>query len=865
MPSILLSRRFFVFLAALFIAITPFVESAVVVQAQAPEGAEARKANRLAKESSPYLLLHAHNPVDWFPWEPEALARAKAENKPIFLSIGYSSCFWCHVMEREVFENEEIAAYMNEHFINIKVDREERPDLDDIYMLSLQVYFQLAGSQQGGGWPLSMFLTPDGLPIAGGTYFPPEDRNGRPGFLNVAKQVSGAWDNQNEAVVRTAEIVAKEVRRLSRPAATEESVALKPELVRGAIDEIASSFDPEFGGFDFSRDNPDGPKFPVPSRLMLMQAQIDGTPRSASFEQMVDKTLAEIAAGGIRDHLGGGFHRYSTDRMWIVPHFEKMLYDNAQLAEVFLDAYRRTNRDTYRQVVVDTLDFVLREMTGPQGGFYSALDAETNGIEGKYYVWTADELESVLKPDDLRVFTKVYGAEGESAFELGYVLHLPRPLEKTADQLELPLADLKLRLKTCREQLLAAREKRPALLQDDKILTSWNGLMIRALARAGKVLSNRDYLAAAEKATIYLLSRHRDQEGRLLRSSRNGQAKLPAYLDDYAFFVSGLLALHEATGDEKWLAVARRLTDDQIALFNDGERGGFNFTSMDHEALLARTKNAYDSVLPSGNSISVRNLITLSRATGSDKYGQVALKNLQAFAPQLRKTPANLSHMALALQEFLHYQGDGQLANTTQGDLFSGGISSPKPDNKPAMTKPPIKPPQQSPTVVTFSSKEAALGEEHQITASGFLSVNKAKPGQAVPVAVVIAIEEGWHINANPPKPDFVIPTSLSLVGETPVTLESVQYPEGHPFQIEGFDEAVNVYEGEIVLRGQLHIPKGVQGALPLSLQVRYQACNNENCLRPMKLQLSGEVPIAQDGDTIQAVNAALFPANDSQ
>ena len=444
--------------------------------------------NRLAKESSPYLLLHQHNPVDWYPWGPEALQAAKDQNKPIFLSIGYSSCFWCHVMERKVFENEKIAEYMNEHFICVKVDREERPDLDDIYMTSLQIYFQAIGSPQGGGWPLSMFLTPEGEPFAGGTYFPPEDMPGRPGFPSVCQTVVELWGQREAEIRRTAKLISNEVRRVMVPSPVDPSVPLTKTLVDKTVSSILDSYDPDFGGLDFNPQRPDGPKFPVPSRLRLLQSQA-GHPLSEKSLAAVDDTLSRMAMGGIYDHLGGGFHRYSTDRKWLVPHFEKMLYDNAQLGEVYSEAYRRTNKQAYREVAEGIFDFVLREMTDLQGGFYSALDAETDGVEGAFYVWSPEEVQTLLPADDAQVFMKVYGLDQPEFFEHGYVLHLPKSLADTAVELQMPEAEVRAIVKLSRGKLLEARNKRPALLKDDKVLTSWNGLMIASFARGGQRLS----------------------------------------------------------------------------------------------------------------------------------------------------------------------------------------------------------------------------------------------------------------------------------------------------------------------------------------------------------------------------------------
>ena len=820
-----------------------------------------KPSNRLIHETSPYLLLHAHNPVDWYPWGSEALEKARLENKPIFLSIGYSSCYWCHVMERLVFENEEIAQYMNEHFVNVKVDREERPDLDEIYMLSLQVYLQMTGSGQGGGWPLSMFLTPEGQPIAGGTYFPPEDMPGRPGFPRVMKQVQTFWHTRRAEVERTAEILAREVKRLSQPKTDAERPQLSAALVQSAVAAVASSYDPQSGGFDFNPQAPDGPKFPVPSKVQLIQTQIAKTAaqsaqqpsRKSDFTRMVDRTLQALSAGGIRDHLGGGFHRYSTDRNWHVPHFEKMLYDNAQLVDVFVDAYKRTSKQQYRAVAEETLDFVLRELTSSRGAFFSALDAETDGVEGKYYVWSKPELEAALAPRDFQLFAAVYGVSRPQSFEHGYVLHLPKPIADVADELQMPRTELEARLSDIRPSLLAVREKRPPLLRDDKTLTSWNGLMIRAFANAGKAFQRRDYLAAAEKAALDVLSTLNDPvEGHLLRSARDGEAKLRAYLDDYAFLVSGLLALHEATGEDKWLSAARRLTDDQIRWFWDSEGHGFYFTMHAHETLIARTKTAYDSVIPSGNSVSVRNLVHLSRRVFESKYREYAEQTLQAFASQLQDTPGSLAHMALALDEYLHLYGQSHSQPPAVTELFTGGISSP--DSRPAA-------PEIEAAVSTRAVLQVDPVEAHQhdkLQARGYLSVERLPSTGECLVAVELNIREGWHVNANPPRPDFVIPTRLSLKAPQECELTEITYPTGKSFELAGIDEPLSVYEGRVFIIAKLKLAK-VSESTNLTLQLRYQACDHKNCLRPMQITLSGAVPVAARGEPVRPANRELF------
>ncbi len=620
--------------------------------AEAKPPAKKHPANRLARETSPYLLLHAHNPVDWYAWGPEAFEKAKKENKPIFLSIGYSSCYWCHVMERKVFMNEPLAKYMNEHFVCIKVDREERPEIDDIYMTALIIYLQAAGSSQGGGWPLSMFLTPDGKPIAGGTYFPPETENGRIGFQEVMKIIDKAWKDNEKAVKENAEIFAREVQRNLKPRFGLENVPLDRKLVADAAKAIGESADPQFGGLDFNPQTPDKPKFPVPVKLALLQYEVRRNGDKAT-EKVLDLSLEQIARGGIHDHLGGGFHRYSTDRRWQVPHFEKMLYDQAQLADLYVKAYRRTHHPEYRAAAEDTLKFVLTELRDDNGGFYSALDAETEGVEGQFYVWEKAEIEKILGPDNAKLFEAVYGLNEPKNFEHGFVLHRPDSWEKLAEANHTTVAGLQMQIAPMRQQLLAAREKRAALLKDDKILTSWNGLMIRTLAEAGQDLGKSQYVTEAEQAAMFILSRMRDGKGNLQRSYRAGQSKLNAYLDDYAFLIEGLLAIHAATKDAKWLNAATRLMDDQIRLFWDEKGDGFFFTAHHHEELIARIKQADDTVIPSGNSVSVRNLIRLSSLTGNEKYRTLAEKTLKLFAPALKERPRGMANMALALGEYL--------------------------------------------------------------------------------------------------------------------------------------------------------------------------------------------------------------------
>ena len=823
---------------------SPAAADETPVDARQKAATDERPANRLAKETSPYLLLHAHNPVDWYPWGPDALAKAKAENKPIFLSIGYSSCYWCHVMERQVFENETIAAYMNEHFVNIKVDREERPEIDDLYMLGLQVYLQATGSSEGGGWPLSMFLTPTGKPFAGGTYFPPEDLPGRPGFPGVLRQVQGLWSTRQQDLEKNGEFLAREVQRLSQPGLNLAPARFEQSLVDGVVAAVTAGYDKEYGGFDFNPEAPVGPKFPSPTRLKLVQSQISASDQRG-LGTMLDHTLQAMAAGGIRDHLAGGFHRYSVDRFWRVPHFEKMLYDNAQLAETYAAAWQRTNRQSYREIAETTYAFIEHELTDPRGGFYSALDAETDGIEGKHYVWSREEVAAAVGVDDARLLATAYGLDQDEFFEHGYVLYLPRPLSDSADRLQMPQAELESRLVELRGTLLKARRQRPPLLRDDKVLTNWNGLMIQSLARGGALLQRPDYVAAAEKAALFLLSELRDDEGRLLHTYRAGKARLNAYLDDYAFLVGGLLALHEATGNAEWLNAARRLTDEQVALFWDVHGHGFFYTAKDHEPLLARAKEAYDSVMPSGNGQSVRNLVRLALLTGETSYGDRARETLRVFAPRLRETPGSMCSMAEGLSEYLQAFGPEEESPGKQIAAAPQARDAAAADEK-------LVP------AAEMSKEDAA--KHDKLSAAAYLSVDRLPAGGTCRIALVIDLDEGWHINANPAQPDYLVATELTATSGKKTKLTLVEYPKGEVFKVEGIEESLSVYAGRCVIYGTLEVPKEAAGQNELiELTIRYQTCNDKTCLRPTKVVLRAQTPVAMAGEDVKKINESLF------
>jgi uncharacterized protein len=808
----------------------------------APEAAPAKRhTNRLARETSPYLLLHAHNPVDWYAWSPEVFEKAKREGKPIFLSIGYSSCHWCHVMERLCFENEDIAREMNANFINVKVDREERPDVDDIYMTSFLVYAQAAGlGDSGGGWPLSMFLTPDGKPFAGGTYFPPKDAPGQMGFPTVLSRVSNLWKSNRPAVEKNADLICSEVRRLSRAGFNVTPVKLDRPLVTAAVKAMIESRDPEFGGIDFDPHEVNLPKFPEPAKLALLEFAARHA-KDQQADTVVTNTLDHIAVGGIVDHLAGGFHRYSTDRKWHVPHFEKMLYDQAQLAALFADVYHRTGKREYRRVAEVAFGFVLREMADPAGGFISSLDAQTNGVEGVYYVWTPAEVDAVLGPQDGSLFRRAFGLDEPKEFEPGYVLRRTATAESLGHDLKVPPEQIETRLNDARVKLLQKRQSRRPVARDDKVLAAWNGLMIGALARSSRNLENDAYLRAAEKTANFVLAKMRGPHGELLRTYRDGQAKIPAYLEDYAYVCEGLLALFDVTHEPRWQQAARALCDEQIRLFWDEQSHGFYFTSKDHEALIARTRNAFDAVLPSGNAVSVRNLIRLTSITGEPRYREIARQTLEAFAPALEKAPRSLPVMALALEEYLdnpNFRDDRR--SRADAGLEETAVVQTSGDDPPS---------EPTPTNKT-------------VTAKAFLSVDKLPPGGTCRFVVYVSIKDGWHINTNTVEEQWQVPTELTVGSKFGVKIAKLSFSPGKSTQLPGIQRPMTVYEKEAVIRGVLSVPASAAGQPEeLQIQLKYQACNSKGeCLPPNKVKMVGKVPIAPDLKSVQARNPNLFP-----
>ena len=740
--------------------------------------------NHLVGETSPYLLLHAHNPVEWYPWGEEALARAKAEDKPIFLSVGYSTCYWCHVMERLVFADPEIAAQMNASFINIKVDREERPDIDRIYMLATQL------TTRHGGWPNSVFLTPDQEPFFAGTYFPPESLPGRPSFPQVLDFIRQRWQDQREQVLQIAGRLTAAIRDLE---SGQQMAAVPPDslLVARVLSAIQVRYDAINGGFGGA------PKFPPSLRLEMLMATA-GRFADPQVQRIVLHSLERMAAGGIYDQIGGGFHRYATDAEWRVPHFEKMLYNQAHLARLYLRAYELTGGDRWRWVAEDIFRFVAREMTGPEGAFYSALDAETEAEEGKYYLWTAADLEKVLGRE-AELFWSVYGLapmpEGE-----GGVLYAKASLVD---------ADLRAQIAPVRQRVLAARTERLYPLLDDKVLAAWNGMMIEAYARGFAVLGDPAYRRAAERAADFALEHLRREDGGLWRVHRLGISRQEAYLDDYAFLARGLTALYRATGAVRWLQAGRELSAEMVARFWDQEVGGFFFTEASN-ALIVRSKFAQDSAMPSGNAVAAHALLDLAELTGrahgsaepAEAYRSRAAQILSAFGGAMWAQPTASVHLTAAVERHLQTSLSAVESEDSQADsLVSMRVELPA---------------QQLVAEETFA------------------------------VAVHLDIRPGWHINANPPSGDFLIPTSLTLNADWPLDFARVRYPAGRSQAFPALAETLSVYEEQVALWADLSLPKSSAGTVgDVRFLVQYQACDETRCLPPAELSQSVQVAVA--------------------
>ncbi|MBE0430404.1 MAG: thioredoxin domain-containing protein [Dehalococcoidia bacterium] len=582
-----------------------------------------QRPNRLAQETSPYLLQHAANPVDWYPWGDEALARARQEGKPILLSIGYSACHWCHVMAHESFEDEGTARLMNDNFVNIKVDREERPDLDVVYMEAVQA---IIGS---GGWPLTVFLTPEGKPFYGGTYFPPEDRHGMPGFARVLKAVADFYHNRRGEVEQAARKITTALE--ARADAGQESGPLVADTLSQAFSALKGDFDVANGGFGTA------PKFPQPLTLEFL-LRYHGRTGSEQALSMVETTLENMVKGGIYDQIGGGFHRYATDARWLVPHFEKMLYDNALLGRAYLDAYIVTGRALFRRITEETIDYVLREMTSPEGGFYSTQDADSEGMEGKYYLWSYQEVVEVLGSDAARMVNDYYGVTTKGNFEGANILHIHGDVPDEEPDI----------IKQAKASLLCVREKRVRPARDDKVLTSWNGLMLAGLAEAACVLDREDYLAAGIANASFVL-KEMMSAGYLKHTYREGKATIEGYLDDYALLIEGLLSLHQASFDGRWLREGIRLTDVMVEEFWDESTGMFYDTGGKHEELFVRPRNTHDGAVPSGPSAATLALLKVSRLTGNQRLEEMATASLKAVQGLMARHPLAFGNWLCAL------------------------------------------------------------------------------------------------------------------------------------------------------------------------------------------------------------------------
>jgi uncharacterized protein len=593
--------------------------------------------NRLINETSPYLLQHAHNPVDWYPWDEEAFAAARSENKPILLSIGYSACHWCHVMEHESFENEEIASLMNENFVSIKVDREERPDLDQIYMNAVQMM------THHGGWPMTVFLTPEGVPFYGGTYFPPEDRYNMPGFPRILISLAEAYRERPDDIKQTGASILAELNRLSL--ARESNEPLTQELLAQAFQGIVKSYDPVNGGFGGA------PKFPPAMTLEFLLRVYHSTANQEALD-IVTNTCRKMADGGIYDQLGGGFHRYSTDARWLVPHFEKMLYDNALLSRVYLHHYQLTQDESARRIAEGILDYVVREMTDANGGFYSTQDADSDGEEGKFFVWSPDEIASVLDQADRALFSSYYDVTERGNFEGKNILNVTQTIEAVAKTAKVSPEHLRQSLDLSRRKLFALREERVKPDRDEKILTAWNGMMLASFAEAAAILDRKDYLEIARRNARFLLD-HLRRNGLLLRTYKNAIAKLNAYLEDYAFLSDGLLTLYEATGELEWFEATLSVANKMIEEFWDDQDGGFFYTGKSHQSLIVRAKDYFDNATPSGNSVAAEVMLRLAALTNNDDYRRRAVTILRLIADSLRRYPSGFGRALCALDFYL--------------------------------------------------------------------------------------------------------------------------------------------------------------------------------------------------------------------
>ena len=742
--------------------------------------------NRLIHEKSPYLLQHAHNPVDWYPWCEEAFERAANEDKPIFLSVGYSSCHWCHVMAHESFEDPRIADILNRNFICVKVDREERPDIDDIYMTAVQL---LAGR---GGWPMSVFLTPEGEPFFAGTYYPPEI------FAQIARQLADAYQNRRDEVLQSAREVAGVIQQVAAARYEQMEGEPDPHIVGSYLQQMRQHFDPVHGGFGNAPKFPPNTAFPV---LFWLAENLN----SEDALQMALRTLDAMALGGIRDHIGGGFHRYSTDAHWLLPHFEKMLTDNAQLGWAYTEAYSLTGKVHYAEVAKEIYDWVLREMRVEGGAFASAMDADSEGEEGKYYTWTLGEIRQVLPPALADLFCNVYSIrpDGNYREEASRQLtgrnipHLRAPLTEIAAELGMTPQELQEKMRGAREMLLQARLHRVPPLRDDKVLAGWNGLMIESLAYAGIVLENEQYVQAAEEAARFILQRMIDGEGRLLRRYRDGEAAIPAYLEDYALLGAGLLQLFEATENETWLAQAKQLANRAIADFWDEEHQAFVNTAHYHERLIARVKEVHDRSTPCGNGAAVRLLAKLYGITGEENYAYFAYRTLRSLWSPIQKYPQGSDSLVYAL---LLLAGD-ELEEIPEAEA--------------------VQP--------TMSTSGLPVHVEMHIMEGG--------------VMIRFLMERGWHIHGAEGVPEHLVPTRIEISSTLPLVFGEPMFPPADTLQTGETAQPVPVYRGELrVVVPVIGIGEVTTDTGEIRAKVTCQPCTDTECALPQTVELVEQV-----------------------
>ncbi len=766
--------------------------------------------NALIKETSPYLLQHAHNPVQWHPWGREAFAMAQRENKPIFLSVGYATCYWCHVMERQSFENESTAAVMNEHFVNIKVDREERPDVDDLYMTAVQL---MTGR---GGWPMNVFLTPPGAggvddpglkPLYAGTYFPPQPGQGMPSFTQILEAIAKAWANQRDDVLEQAEKVARTVRAVVAAPVVEENISTT--TVQEAANGLLANYDQEHGGFGSA------PKFPQACNLLFLLHVLRHNP-NAQLAEILVHTLDRMARGGMYDQVAGGFHRYSTDERWLVPHFEKMLYDQGQLLEVYADAHELVQSGAitiegdpqcFASVVRQTCDYLLREMTDASGAFWSAQDAEVDAREGGSYLWTPDEIKQVLGDGpQTELVLRFYGLDAQANFQdphhedvpASWVLHQPMRLNEFAQLEGVSVNDWRATMQQVNAKLLAVRRRRKQPITDDKVLTGWNALAIRGLALTGKVLNEPRYITAAEKACTAILRQLRDQHGDLLRSMRAGQAKTPGFLEDWAGMIEALAMLHQVTGHESWLNQAEQLMDRGRRLFAN-DRGGCFDTLADQTDLFVRLRSTYDGAIPCGNSMMIHALLDLHDVTGKERYLSLAVADLRFFSGLLSKRGSTMMHMQHALLRALEADSKRFAPGNQQAAVES--VAQTAKDDRPIRL-------HCEPAEVDLSSGSGEL-------------------------MLTVELAEGHHVNAHDTEQAGLIPTAVLLLDDDDWSMQ-VQYPQALVKHFAMADQPIKVYEGQVTIkvkleRRYLNTP---QSEWP-RLRLRVQLCTQSECLPP--------------------------------